>query len=146
MNVAEELFRTAMREVLEKWHSYHFFTERDIEWTIQRKLIALVKGRGLDWQVFNNYAMPKQKPGEGKLQADLAVVSETGAAKLAVEFKYEPDHKREDIPEGKLKPSVVSWPAQDSSVSKGILLDAERVKTYRQNRQKRGCLLRHTLF
>jgi hypothetical protein len=54
--------------------------------------------------------------------ADLVILDSTEVVEMAAEFKYEPSHKRNDIPSRKF--SVVTWGYD------GIAKDMERVREF----------------
>jgi hypothetical protein len=88
-----------------------FYQERDIVYTLQRRLCQLLERDDLPWTVFNDYPM---LPGPRRaLSADLALLCD-GDVALAAEFKYEPCHKRRDIPRQKFPVTVWSDIAKDT--------------------------------
>ena len=68
-------------------------------------MIREIASRGLPFRVFNDYAVVKG-PRRG-LCCGIAIVDQSNKVKLAAEFKYEPDHRRQDILRQKLP--VVGW-------------------------------------
>jgi len=77
-----------------------------------------LKEFGVDYKVFNDYPM---LPGSRRsLSTDLAVVDTKGQVLVAIEFKFEPSHRRLDIMRQKLP--VIGW----SDAAR----DIERVRTY----------------
>lgn len=113
---AEALFEDALDWLRLRYGNYVFFTERDVVWTVQLRLLALVEERGLDLQVFNDYPML------GRTRADLALVAPDGSVVVAAEFKYEPSHRRADIP--KTKFPVVFWDTE------GVGKDIQRAREF----------------
>ena len=115
-----EVFEQTMQWLRDHYAEFRFFTERDLVWTVQRHLTDVIEHSGLPFRVFNDYPM---LPGSHRSRsADLVLVSApvtppTLSAKgkwsasapvaLAVEFKYEPAHARDDIWRTKLP--VVGW-------------------------------------
>lgn len=88
--------------------------ERDIVWTIQKNLQQQIDKHALPYQVFNDYPM---LPGlHRSLSADLVIRALNNGAEVAVEFKYEPAHERNDILRQKLP--VVAW--GDDGVGKDV--------------------------
>ena len=78
-------------------------------------------------KVFNDYPILKGK--RRGLSADIVILNEINQVELAIEFKYEPDHKRGKEPNcniwpTKLNPSVVFWRKE------GVLKDVERSKEF----------------
>ncbi len=97
-------FWRALHWVLETWWQHRFFVQRDVVWTIQKRLIDEPAAQSLSYRVHHNYKMP-----DGTLAA-LALVGRRGHVALALKVKYEPDHDRTDnFLLGKLTPSVVTW-------------------------------------
>lgn len=129
-SAAAALFEQTMLWLREHYSDHRFYTERDLVWTVQRRLAQQIEQQGLPYRVFNDYPM---LPGPNRsLSADIVLtptpitppkLSPTGkwpqspAVTLAVEFKYEPSHKRGDIWPTKLP--VVGWD--------GILKDIARL-------------------
>lgn len=113
MNEAAQLFEDAIGLLCETYDDRPYFVERDIVYTVQLLLWKLVRERGLDWSVFNDFPM---LPGRRRsLSADLAVRSGAGHVLLAAEFKYEPAHHRLDLLSHKFP--VIGWgdPLKDIS-------------------------------
>jgi len=117
---ARELFREAMDWLRENYASFRFYTERDVVWTVQERLRRDIEERGLPLRVFNDYGV---LPGKRRsFSADLAVLDEHEKVLLAVEFKYEPSHRRSDIPKKKFP--VVFWGKE------GVGKDVDRVERF----------------
>jgi hypothetical protein len=113
----EALFEEAFDWFHASYGERRYFVERDVVWTLQTRLLALVRERTLPWQVRNDYAA---LPGlRRSLSADLAIVVD-GAPGLLVEFKYEPSHQRTDIAREKLP--VIGWA--------DVVKDAERAQRF----------------
>ena len=113
----------------EHYGEYRFFTERDIEWTLQRHLMQAIREANLPYRVFHNHTVAKGT------QADLAILNADFEIEVAVELKYEPSHARStgrggDIWYTKLEPSVVFW-AGEGSVAK----DVQRVQQYAEEKR-----------
>ena len=85
---ATELFENTMDWLREHYEEYHFFTERDVVWTIQTKLINEVIRKDLPYFIFNDYA-----PSKGQ-RPDLVILAEDGSVIVNAEFKYEPSEGR----------------------------------------------------
>jgi hypothetical protein len=97
--ILETLFGQALDWLRATYGERRYFVERDVVWTIQTWLLTRVRELDLPWQVQNDYAA---LPGiRRSLSADLAIVVD-GRPGLLVEFKYEPSHRRTDIPRAKL--------------------------------------------
>jgi hypothetical protein len=93
------------------------FTERDLVWILQLRLLQLIAEEEEDTiAVYNDYPMI------GRTRADLALVDTDGQVLVAAEFKYEPSHRRTDIPRTKLP--VVFWDEQE------VGKDVERAREF----------------
>jgi len=105
MNEESEIFEDAIRSLRDTYDDRPHFVERDIVYTVQLHLWKLVRERGLDWSIFNDYPM---LPGPRRsLSADLAIRSGAGHVLLAAEFKYESAHRRLDLLSHKFP--VIGW-------------------------------------
>lgn len=106
------LFKESLEWLKNNYDRYEFFMERDIVWTLQQRLREKVRKMGLPYRIVNDWPMKK---GERRsLCADLVII-QNDQVRLAAEFKYEPDHEREeDFSENKLKASVVFWSGEHS--------------------------------
>jgi hypothetical protein len=118
-----------MKWLRERYSDQRFYTERDLVWTVQRRLAGEIAQQGLPYRVFNDYPM---LPGpQRSLSADIVLASmpvakpklspsgkwgSSGAVALAVEFKYEPSHARDDIWPTKFP--VVSWSSVTQDVAR----------------------------
>lgn len=111
---AEAIFLEALDWLKEHYQNYIFYVERDIVWTLQTKINILIKEYNSPFIIHNDYTiLPRQR-------ADLVFLHESGQIELAIEFKYEPSHKRIDIVPTKFP--VASW----SEIGK----DIERIKRF----------------
>jgi hypothetical protein len=118
----EQCFNETLAWLESHYWDQPFYVERDIVWTIQLKLARRIKEAGAHYRVFNDYPMI---PGPRRsLSADIAVVDNSGIVELAVEFKFEPSHRRTDISPGKFP--VVFWGID--GVAKDILRIREFVE------------------
>jgi hypothetical protein len=88
-----------------------FYQERDVVYTLQRRLCHLIERDDLPWTVFNDY--PMLRGPRRAFSADLALLCD-GDVGLAVEFKYEPCHKRGDILRQKFPVTVWSDITKDT--------------------------------
>jgi hypothetical protein len=118
MNNANKIFLESMDWLKENYSVFRFITERDIVWTLQKKISDIINREHLTLKVFNDY--PMIKAHRRSLSADLVVLNELSEVEVAVEFKYEPSHKRNEYTEGK-------FPVTDR---KGILNDITRIKEF----------------
>ena len=99
------LFEDSMRWLEAHYDEFSFNLERDLVWTVQSHLRAKIRERGLDYSVYNDFPMLPRK--RRALSADLVIREPDGQVAIAVEFKYEPDHRRKDLLPNKLP--VVGW-------------------------------------
>lgn len=114
MREAQELFESSIEWLRQNYGNFKFFTERDLVWTVQTHILSLIEENELHYKIFNDYPI---LPGKNRsLSADLAILNEKDEIEVAVEFKYEPSHKRKDIP--KTKFPVVFW--GDDGVGKDV--------------------------
>lgn len=100
------------------YEDFQFSTERDVVWTLQKRIAQTIKENRLQFQVLNDY--PMMKGARRSFCADLAIVSSEGLVATALEVKYEPSHLRSDVRPAKLP--VVSW--------KAVGKDVDRVRTF----------------
>ena len=137
---AVELFESVLKHVEESYTDYNFFCERDIVWTLQRGIWERIRKLQLPFRVFHEHPFDQ---GKGRPAMDLAILdlSSKYPIKVALELKYEPDHKRQgkDIRpdkyvEGKVREATF-WTAQTNggSVQEGIsrtnkLIDTGKVE------------------
>ena len=122
-----DVFHETLGWLKEKYLDFTFFAERDAVWSFQNKVQQIITENNLPLKVFNDY--PILKGNRRGLTADIVILNENGQVELAIEFKYEPDHKRGKEPNcniwpTKLVPSVVFW-GKD-----GVLKDVERCKKF----------------
>jgi hypothetical protein len=97
---------------------FRFYVERDLVWTLQTWIDRRLRESGSSLRVYNDYPV---LPGKRRsLSADLALVTPAREIALALEFKYEPDHAREDVLKTKLP--VVFWGIE------GVAKDIARVR------------------
>jgi hypothetical protein len=91
-----------------------------VVWTVQTRLIKVIADNELPYRVFNDYPM---LPGKRRsLSADLAILNQDNLVEVAVEFKYEPSHGRQDILRAKFP--VVVWGKE------GVRKDVDRVREF----------------
>jgi len=113
---ATELFESAMAWLRENYASLRFFVERDIVWTVQTHITKLIEEQSLPYRVFNEYPI---LPGKRRsLCTDLAILNCHDPVEVAVEFKYEPSHKRSGIDIWPTKFPIVFW--GDDGVGKDV--------------------------
>lgn len=84
---------------------YTFYLERDIVWTMQNRLVQVIEEKTLPLRVFNDFKLKLSESDTALV--DLVIRNEEGSAEVGVEFKFEPCHKRTDIPKSKFP--VVFW-------------------------------------
>ncbi len=119
---AEKLFMQTLEWLRDNYDKYKFFTERDVVWTVQMHLIDEIKKNNLTYKIYNDWPIEK---GERRSRCVDLVIMQGDKLKLAAEFKYEPDHKRKDFSEKKLKQAVVFWKGENS-----VEKDIGRIKKY----------------
>ena len=124
MKSADDLFQEALTWLRQNYGTFRFFTERDVVWTLQTRLIKTIKEHNLSYLIFNDY--PILHGERRSLSTDL-VIRKDDVTEIAVEFKYEPNHKRTDILKQKFP--VVSWGKE------GIGKDIERILKFVAERQ-----------
>ena len=140
MKKHEELFFEVFHWLKETYNEHHFFTERDIVWTFQKKLIELIKLNNLPYKVISDYGLIK---GSNRSKSvDIAIIDSKmdinelhKKVKLAIEFKYEPNKLRagNDIPKQKCN----DIPKQKFPVTSWNLInkDIDRIKNYKSNKK-----------
>jgi hypothetical protein len=91
---AVELFENELKQIEENYGSYMFFNERDIIWTLQKKIWKQIRELQLPYRVFHEYPFNE---GYGTPAVDLAILDiyDMYPMEVAIELKYEPDHKRQ---------------------------------------------------
>jgi hypothetical protein len=115
---ALELFCKAMKWVKARYATYGFFAERDIVWTVQKKLLRLVSKASLPYEVINEYRMPPDPTSGQEVLVDLVIFDNTterrntDPVELAVEFKYQWKSDREHVPRGKFP--LIVWKGRSS--------------------------------
>ncbi len=124
MQTADDLFGESIGWLRDNYHTFRFFMERDIVWTIHLRLLHRIAEQDLPYTVSYNHPM-----GGGVL-ADLVLLDPYGAVRVAAEFKYEPSHARPDIPKTKLP--VAFWKGAGS-----VEKDVERVQAFVANGKAR---------
>ncbi len=125
-------FKEALEWVSRNYERHSFWCERDVVWTVERKLRELVNEGGPRRLVLPEY--PMRHAGRRSECADL-VIREHDETVLVVEFKYEPDYRRPEFAaypaQGRRRLPVVAW--------KSVERDIERVQEYvASNRAKAG--------
>ena len=104
-DAAAELLWKSVCSLRESWWCHRFFVQRDVVWTIQKRLIEEVAARDRPYRVCHNYTMEK-----GKRRTSPVALVGAHRVVLAVEIQYEPDHDRtNEFTPGKFDPSVVDW-------------------------------------
>ena len=115
---AERLFLDALAWLGDLYGERVYYVERDIVYTVQSRLNELIESGHGAWTVYNDYPM---LPGPRRSRsADLALLEASGQVVLAVEFKYEPCHRRHDVLKNRLP--VTEW--------KDIVKDTDRVRQF----------------
>jgi len=133
------LFQESLNWLKDNYHTFEFFMERDVVWTMQNHLREKIKALGLSYRVVNDWPMIKNS--KRSLCADLVILN-GDQIMLAAEFKYEPNHKRKlDYSENKLKANVVFWSGEHS-----VEEDIRRIKEFRSNEQCSADFVGVTIF
>lgn len=115
MDTALSVFGSTLVWFRINYSSFIFYTERDIVWTVQTKIIKQIRENNLPFQVFNDYPMLSSR--HRGLSTDIAILDkERHTVELAIEFKYEPAHLRVDIPKNKFP--VVDWFAVEKDIAR----------------------------
>jgi len=98
---------------------------------IQQGRILKIKGLYLGMNIDDAYkVIPDQLKADltlvnfGKMIADLPFYN----GEVAIEIKYEPDHKRKDFRKKKLESPIVSW--SDNTNQSSVTGDVKRIKTF----------------
>lgn len=101
MKTASDIFEETLGWIKENYEKFVFHKERDITWTMQKKINEIIKDNDLPYRVYDEYPI---KPGNRRsICVDIAILNEGfiprqgSTIEVAAEFKYEPDHKREDM-------------------------------------------------
>ena len=120
MSEADHLADLALAWLRDHYDEYRFFVERDVVWSIQTRLESIIRDSNSQLQVFNDY--PMIRGPRRSLATDLALVSPDNCVQLALEFKYEPCHRRTGLLSHKFP--VVVWGTE------GVEKDVERIREY----------------
>ncbi|GAI16014.1 unnamed protein product, partial [marine sediment metagenome] len=98
---ASLLFEKAIDWVKKNYEKFNFHKERDIIWTIQKKIAEIIRESNLPYKVYDEY--PIMAGNRSSIRVDLAILKKDfiprqgNTIEVAAEFKYEPDHTREDM-------------------------------------------------
>jgi hypothetical protein len=120
MELSVELFEGVLEWLHKNYHTFTFYTARDIVWIMQTSMTKIIKKKNLPFRVFHDYG-PLQT-NRRKNYIDLVVLDTNDTVLIAAEFRFEPSHKRTDIASEKFP--VISWD------KRGIRADADYVKEY----------------
>lgn len=122
------VIKEAESRIINKFQSCTFFTERDIVWTYQTILSEVISKSLSNCKVYNDYGLLTGKNRSRstdiviveRASEEIGIVEAASKEKgiVAIEFKYEPNRNRTDIPRKKFP--VISWSS--------YLKDIERVK------------------
>lgn len=113
-NMAKKLFDQALDWFRVNYGEYEFFMERDLVWVLQQKIWEMIDEDGVPLEVYHNFSI-------ADVQTDLALLNKENEVELAIEFKYEPDHRRRGFLLTRFP--VVFW-------REGVGKDVERAKQY----------------
>ena len=121
MQDAASLFEEAIEWLRLNYHSYCFYVERDLVWTVQERLRTTLAQHSLPYRVFHHFPM---FPGMHRVvNSDLALVGPDNRVIVAAEFKYEPSHDRSKRDIWHTKFPVVFW-------REGVGEDVARVQRF----------------
>ena len=120
MDIAADIFEKTMTWLGNNYGNYKFFTERDIVWTVQTSIIKIIETKKLPYRIFQEF--PILYSNSKRSYTDLAILDKKDMVKVAIEFKYESSHKRNDVWPAKLP--VVTWDKH------GLGADIRRIKQY----------------
>lgn len=111
------LARSAIEWLRSTYPSHRIYVERDLVWTLQRWLVDQAAGGTAELWVRNDHGT---QPGPRRsLSTDIALLTPDSTVPLvALEFKFEPSHRRADIDPRKLP--IVGW--------EGVVRDVERIR------------------
>lgn len=125
-NKSYKIFEGVFNEFKEKYQKNFFYTERDIVWTIQKRLKERIVKLGLEniYTVFNEYPLLK---GKKRANSTDLVIKNRGVVEIALEFKYEPNHNREgiDIPKEKFPVTSLNLIKKDEEKIKLLIKGGE---------------------
>lgn len=132
---SSSMFEKAIDWLIENYEKFNFYKERDIVWTMQKKITEMIRENNLPYKVYEDYPI---MPGTRRsISVDLAILEKDSihrqgnTIEVAAEFKYEPDHSREDM-------LTFFFDEQDNRKTKfplcfwkeGIVKDIEKAKQY----------------
>lgn len=109
----EQLVDTSLAWLSEHYWDEPFWVERDLAWTLQRRLSDAAEAAGSDVRIVHNF-----RTSVGHV--DLAIVRDDQVVTI-IECKYEPARHRRDFVSGRLDQPVVFWDHD------GVLEDIRRV-------------------
>jgi hypothetical protein len=142
MKNASVIFEEAFDWLIENYKKFYFHKERDIIWTLQKRITKVIEDGNLPFKVYDEYPLI---PGTRcSIRSDLAILKKKmrpiqgKIIEAAVEFKYDPDHNREDMltffydryGKRKTKFPVVFW-------KEGVGKDVEDARMYFSDRLAR---------
>jgi hypothetical protein len=121
-HAASAIFEETVAWLREHYDQFQFWVERDLVWTVQTHLKELISERQLGYEVFNDYPL---LPGPRRaLSADLVIRGPVKEVLIAVEFKYEPSHRRAEFRALPGKLPVVFWGVD------GVAKDIARIRRF----------------
>jgi hypothetical protein len=123
---AAMLFEESIAWLQEHYDEFEFWAERDLVWTVQKRLRQMIGDRHLPYGVFNDYRLLP-----GARRADLVIRDANTTVLVAAEFKYEPSHRRAEFLALPGKLPVVFW--GDDGVAK----DVARIREFVEHRGAR---------
>jgi hypothetical protein len=103
---AVRAFDRALGWLRDTYPTHGFGVERDVVWTLAKRLVADIRDQGLTLKVWTDY--PVERGPRRAWSADIAVVgTDAVRPRLVAEFKFEPSHRRPDVQPQKLP--VIGW-------------------------------------
>jgi hypothetical protein len=122
VQAAAMLFEETMAWLRERYDEFEFWVERDLVWTTQSGIRQVIRERSLPFGALNDY--PLLRGARRARSSDLVIRDSCQAVLMAIEFKYEPSHRRTELLPGKLP--VVFW--GNDGVAKDVQRNREFVE------------------
>ncbi|MGL4336813.1 MAG: hypothetical protein ACRCST_07950 [Turicibacter sp.] len=102
---AIDVFEMAVSEIKLRYVDFLFMVERDVAWTIQRKMLELIETFGLPYEVYQDY--PRDLGDRIRNHTELVIVAQgvnykdvmsgKEPVELLAKIKYEPSKYRHDV-------------------------------------------------
>jgi hypothetical protein len=120
----DELFTNALGWLRRNLTTLAPLTERDVVWSIQRHIARRIAYESLPYAIYSDYPILKEEEDTRRSRsADLVITRREHTLQmpvdLAVEFKYEPDHRRipTEITSGKA-PVIEDWKLVEKDIDR----------------------------